>query len=86
MARSGGMTVSRVSVTTSATLLSAAAKDRESVLIRPITGDIYVGDANTVTTNTGFLVKQDEALTLDNNEAVWGIAAGTVAVSVLVEA
>lgn len=85
MAGSGSMTVSRVSVTTSATKLADADTERESLLVRPIDGDVFIGNANTVTTGTGFKLKQDEALTLESSSAVWAIAAGTVAVSVIAE-
>lgn len=86
MAIAAGMTVTRVSVTTSATQLSAANSGRQSVLVRPINGTIYVGDSNAVTTSTGFPVNTSEALVLLNGEPVFGIAAGTVAVAVLEEA
>ena len=81
-----GMTVTRVSVTTSATQLRAANAARQAVLVRPMDGTIYVGDSNAVTTATGFPVDEDEALSLENGESVFAIASGTVAVAVLEEA
>jgi len=85
MAISGTLAVSRVSVTTAATKLADASTERESLVIRPVDGDIYVGRANTVTTATGFKVRKDEGLTLESGDSVWAIAAGTVAVCVLAE-
>jgi hypothetical protein len=79
------MTVSRVSVTTAATKLADASTERESLLVRPIDGDVYVGDSNAVTTGTGFLVERGQSLTLESGDAAWAIAAGTVAVCVLAE-
>lgn len=86
MAIAAGMTVTRVSVTTSATQLRAANSSRQAVLVRPINGTIYVGDSNAVTTATGFPVNESEALVLANGEPVFAIAGGTVAVAVLEEA
>jgi hypothetical protein len=86
MAIAAGMTVTRVSVTTSATQLRAANSSRQAVLVRPLDGTIYVGDSNAVTTATGFPVKTDEALVLANGEPVFAVAGGTVAVAVLEEA
>jgi hypothetical protein len=85
MAIAAGMTVTRVSVTTSATQLKAANADRQRILVRPITSTVYVGDSNAVTTGNGFPVAGDTTLDLRNGEAVWAIAAGTVGVAVLEE-
>ena len=85
MAGSGTMTVSRVSVTTAATKLADASTERESLVIRPVDGDIWVGRANTVTAANGFKVKKDEGLTLESGDSVWAIAGATVDVCVLAE-
>jgi hypothetical protein len=54
----------------------------QTVVVRPMDGDIYLGGTASVTTAAGFPVKQDEVFAIDAASAVYAIAAANVAVRV----
>ena len=75
-------------VTTAAMQLAeegASNSDERTVMVRAMTGDIYVGGAD-VTTANGMPVLNGEVLTwsLEPGDDLYAIAAGTVAVRVTV--
>jgi len=71
------LTVSRVTVATTATLLYTAAAGGSTVLIRNAgSASVFLGDA-TVTTSTGFELVASDALSLPlgPNDTIYGIVA-----------
>lgn len=81
---------SAANATTAASRVVTANADRASVTIQVIstaTASCFVGEANTVTTSTGFEIQPGGALTLDlePGDEVWIIAASTQAYRVLEE-
>lgn len=84
-----GATVSTaaVTVTASATLISAASSSRQSVTIlnNAATSDIFIGGLG-VTTSNGLRIPANGYLTLDKNiAAIYGISTASVGVRVLTE-
>jgi len=81
------MRSTQTSVTTTATLLVAAATVNRTVIIHPLsTSDVYLG-ASTVTTSNGFLLEKNDgymSVTVPANETLYAIVAtGTETVSCL---
>ena len=79
------ISISDPNVTTSAASLVAASGASRTVLIRPITGDIYLGDVVGVTTSTGFQVKSGEVFNYTSGDELFARAGGTVDVRLFTE-
>lgn len=83
---SGSSTVANTTatVTGSAASLVAAGGSR-MVLIRPTTGDIYIGSTSGVTTSNGFLVKSGEVFNYTSGDELFAIAGGSTTVLIFTE-
>jgi hypothetical protein len=72
------LSASRVSVTTSATLLATGTDNQDSVAIKnpgSNTAPVFISGSSSVTTGTGFEIAAGETLVLDidSGETVYGI-------------
>lgn len=79
------ITMADPNVTTSAASLVAASAVSRTVLIRPIDGDIYLGNVVGVTVTTGFLVKSGEVFNYTSGDELFARAGGTVDVRLFTE-
>ena len=80
----GAVLSKRPNVTTTRSVITTGLASRNSVLIRPMDGDIFVGDV-TVTAANGYKIAQDEQVAINLRESVdlYAIAESTVAVALL---
>lgn len=68
-------TASAVTVGTSAVQLEAADANRKNLIIQAISGDIFIGGANTVTVANGLKIAAGGSFETQGVGAVWAIAA-----------
>lgn len=75
-AKSATIATSKVTLSTSASLISAASTTRHAILIRNVdaTISVYVGVSG-VSSTTGFLLKAGESVSIYSTAAIYGIAA-----------
>ena len=82
------MTTAQISVTTAATLLCAANAQSQRVTVHnnENSQQVFIG-ASDVTTSTGVHLdgKEERQITLNPGEGLWGIAANTNSVSVMIQ-
>jgi uncharacterized protein (DUF2345 family) len=84
---SEGFAPSQATVTTAASkVVSSGARDTVTLYNRGSV-DVFIGASAAVTSSTGFPIPAGGALTLENTQDIYAIAAsGTVALAILVEA
>lgn len=65
----------QIAIGTTAVLISAAATTKAGTTINAGGADLYIGEVNTITTSTGFLLPANGILTLTNKADIYGIRA-----------